>query len=74
MMTVKELIKNLKNFALVTPNGLDAEVMLQYDGDVCIEFGRADHAGGTPGQNFLIFKPAIKGKRIGIRDVGIRPT
>lgn len=72
MMTVKELIKNLQNFALVTPNGLDAEVMLQYDGDVCMEFGKADHAGGVPGNNFLIFKPAQKGRRIGIKDVGIK--
>lgn len=72
MMTVDELIKNLQNFRMVNLDGGKAEIMLKYDSDICLEFGRADKAGGEPGHEYLIFCPNEKGKRIGIRDVGIK--
>lgn len=67
---VKELVKHLQNFMLVNPHGGEHEIMLKYDGDVCIEFGRADRASGIPGQ-YLVFVPLENGKKFGIRDVKI---
>lgn len=68
-MNVNELIVRLNAFSAQSPeNGL-AEVILNYDGNICMEFGRADDLRGIVGEHCLAFFPNLNGKRIIIREM-----
>lgn len=70
-MKVKDLIRNLQGFVLVTPGGADVEIMLEYDGDVCLDFEKADLAKSAEGPSFLVFKANQKGRRLNMKNVRI---
>lgn len=70
MITVSELIAKLSMYASQSPENGNAEIMMQYDHDVCFEFDRADDTRGmVPGEHFLIFVPNVLGKRIKVREI-----
>lgn len=68
-MTVNELIANLSAYVSKSPENGAAEVLLNYDGGICMEFGRADDMHGLMGERCLTFFPNEQGKRIIIREM-----
>lgn len=68
-MNAQEFLNNLAAYIAKSPENAHAEIMLRFDGDVCIEFGKADDCRGLPGQHYLVFVPNFQGVRFGVREL-----
>lgn len=66
MITVKALYKKLRTYSQ-TPGNEDVEILLQYDGDIALEFSHGTDetvlspAGGVV--RFLVLRPEQKSKK-----------
>ena len=69
-MTVNELIGHLTAFSAQSPENGSAQIMLNYDGDVCMAFGSAKDLRGLVGEHCLVFFPNMTGNRVIIREMG----
>lgn len=68
-MTVFEFIKQLNTFVAQSPENGHAEVLLNYDGNICLDFARADDLRGLVGEHCLALFPNLNGRRIVIREM-----
>lgn len=66
-MNVRTLLAHLQAYTAENPANEASEVYLRYDGDVIMEFGRADKAAGVDGSSLLVFSPAQNGNRLTLK-------
>lgn len=71
-ITVDDFIKELTKFRVATPGNGKAEVMLEFDNGIALEFAAAElsvatHEAGMHMERFLIFRPNHQGKKVQLR-------
>ena len=75
MITVKDLAKKLRDYALQSPEHAKTEVFIAFDGDVAFPFHGANDGTAmnmhADVKRVLIFMPDIKGDKLEMKALGI---